>query len=75
MSYPANSESRPGGPRPGDAQPGGADDSSVSAFDRRVWPTIIIVGLVIVVLVNIGFIYVAVAGQDDVVPSYFTEPR
>lgn len=75
MSYPANSEGQPGGPQPGGAQPGGADDSSVTAFDRRVWPAIIIVGLVIVVLVNIGFIYVAVSGQDEVVPSYVTEPR
>jgi flagellar basal body-associated protein FliL len=41
----------------------------------RLWPIAIIVGLVIVVLVNALFIYIAVSGADDVVPSYNTEPR
>jgi hypothetical protein len=33
------------------------------------------VGLVLVVLVNAVFIYIAVSGADDVVPSYVTEER
>jgi hypothetical protein len=41
----------------------------------RLWPTIIIIGLVVVGLVNGLFIYIAVSGADDVVPSYLTEER
>jgi hypothetical protein len=41
----------------------------------RLWPTLIIAGLVLVALVNGIFIYIAVSGADDVVPSYFTEER
>jgi hypothetical protein len=33
------------------------------------------VGLVFVVVVNAIFIYIAVSGADDVVPSYQTEER
>jgi len=47
----------------------------VRKFDQRLWPTIIIVGLLIVILMNAVFIYIAVSGQDEVVPSYHTEPR
>lgn len=36
----------------------------------RLWPTIIVVGLVVVVLVNALFICIAVKGADTVVPSY-----
>jgi hypothetical protein len=36
---------------------------------------IITVGLVLVSLVNAVFIYIAVSGADDVVPSYITEER
>ena len=41
----------------------------------RLWPTLIVAGLVFVVLVNALFIYIAVSGADDVVPSYTTEER
>ncbi len=41
----------------------------------RLWPVLITVGLLFVVLVNAIFIYIAVSGADDVVPSYFTEER
>jgi hypothetical protein len=41
----------------------------------RLWPTVIIIGLVLVGLVNGIFIYIAVSGADDVVPSYVTEER
>ena len=40
-----------------------------------VWPTAIVVGLLLVVLVNVGFIVVAVGGADEVVESYTTEAR
>jgi hypothetical protein len=33
------------------------------------------VGLILVVLVNLAFIYVAVSGQDEIVPSYTDERR
>jgi hypothetical protein len=41
----------------------------------RLWPILITVGLAIVILVNAVFIYIAVSGADDVVPSYLTEER
>ena len=41
----------------------------------RLWPVLITVGLVLVILVNAIFIYIAVSGADDVVPSYQTEER
>ena len=41
----------------------------------RLWPILITVGLVFVVLVNGIFIYIAVSGADEVVPSYHTEER
>jgi len=40
-----------------------------------VWPVAIIVALLIVVAVNMAYIWVAVSGADDVVPSYVTEDR
>jgi hypothetical protein len=47
----------------------------VRKFDERQWPVAIIVGLLIVILVNAIFIFVAVSGQDEIAPSYYTEPR
>ena len=41
----------------------------------RLWPILIAVGFVLVILVNAIFIYIAVSGADDVVPSYQTEER
>ena len=49
--------------------------NQVRKVDRVLWPVMIIVGLIIVALVNAVFIYVAVSGQDEVVPSYHTEVR
>ena len=40
-----------------------------------LWPTMIIVGLLLVVIVNIAFVTIAVSGQDDVVPSYVEGDR
>jgi hypothetical protein len=42
--------------------------------DRR-WPIAIIVGLMIMMIVNFGFIYIAVSGADQVVESYRQERR
>lgn len=39
------------------------------------WVIAIITGLVIMALVNFAFIYVAVRGADEVVPSYNLEQR
>ena len=44
------------------------------AADRR-WPWAIAIGLLIVILVNAAFAYIAVHGADPVVRSYLTEPR
>lgn len=39
------------------------------------WPIAIAVGLFLVILVNLTFIYIAVSGKDDIVPTYRTERR
>lgn len=39
------------------------------------WPVGIALSLLVVILVNALFVYVAVHGADPVVPSYQTEPR
>jgi hypothetical protein len=48
---------------------------STNENDGRRWPLAIALGLLLVVVVNAIFIYVAVSGSDGVVPSYATEPR
>lgn len=48
----------------------------VSSESRdRLWPIAITVGLLVVIFVNVAFIYIAVSGADEVVPSYATEER
>lgn len=42
---------------------------------EHLWPAAIAVGLLIVALVNVTFIYIAVTGADEVVPSYVHGPR
>jgi hypothetical protein len=42
---------------------------------RSPWVLGIIIGFVVVLLVNAGFIYIAVKGADQVVPSYLSEER
>ena len=39
------------------------------------WPIAIAVGLFLVILVNLAFIYIAVSGKDEIVPTYHTERR
>ncbi|HKK93648.1 MAG TPA: hypothetical protein VJ925_09445 [Longimicrobiales bacterium] len=41
----------------------------------RLWPTLIVAGMVVVVMVNAAFIWIAVDGADEVVPSYMEEER
>jgi hypothetical protein len=42
---------------------------------KSPWVVGIIIAFVVVALVNAGFIYVAVKGADQVVPSYNAEQR
>jgi hypothetical protein len=44
------------------------------SIDRR-WPWGIALGLLLVVLVNAAFAWIAIRGADPVVASYRTEPR
>ncbi|UCG85797.1 MAG: hypothetical protein JSW71_18045 [Gemmatimonadota bacterium] len=39
------------------------------------WPVGIAIGLLVMILVNLAFIYIAVSGADEVVPSYQIEAR
>jgi hypothetical protein len=61
---PSGSASSGQGPSGVDPKPG-----------ARLWPILITLGLVFVILVNAVFIYIAVSGADEVVPSYHTEER
>ena len=60
-------------PAPARTEEGASD--AVGRTRYRIWPVLITLGLVLVVLVNAVFIYIAVSGADDVVPSYHTEER
>jgi hypothetical protein len=42
---------------------------------RSPWVTGIIIGFVVMLLMNAVFIYVAVKGRDQIVPSYAAEER
>jgi type IV secretory pathway VirB3-like protein len=42
---------------------------------RSPWIIGIIIMFAVIVVVNVGFIYIAVKGADQVVPSYLTEER
>jgi hypothetical protein len=42
---------------------------------RSPWVIGIVIGFVVMVLVNAAFIYIAVKGADQVVPSYHAEQR
>ncbi len=50
------------------------DRETTDQGDPR-WPVGLIIGLVIVVLVNLAFIFIVVSDADDVVSSYSTEER
>ena len=64
-----SSHRTPSGNRFGATAEDGPGDGS------RLWPIAIAIGLLLVVLVNLAFIYIAVSGADEITPSYFTEPR
>ena len=42
---------------------------------RSPWPLAIVIGLVLVAIVQVLFIYIAVRGQDPVAESYTTTAR
>jgi hypothetical protein len=42
---------------------------------RSPWPVAIIAGLLLVVVANATYIYLALSHRDAVAPSYVTEPR
>jgi hypothetical protein len=44
-------------------------------LDSLRWPVGIALALLIVIAVNVVFVYVAVRGADEVAPSYVIEPR
>ena len=46
-----------------------------NSADGRHWPWGIAIGLFLVIMVNVVFIYIAIHGADTVVSSYTTEPR
>lgn len=46
-----------------------------AALGSRVWPVAVALSLLVVVCVNLAFIYIAVTGADEVVPSYAEEER
>ncbi len=52
-----------------------ATSSPARRSPRSPWLIAIVVGLILVALVNVVFIYIAVHAQDPVVDSYVTEPR
>ncbi|MDZ4862613.1 MAG: hypothetical protein SGJ01_04130 [Gemmatimonadota bacterium] len=41
----------------------------------RRWPWAIALGLLLVILVNVAFAWIAISGADPVVSSYTTESR
>ncbi|MDP2958229.1 MAG: FixH family protein [Longimicrobiales bacterium] len=48
----------------------GGGKERVALTRDRIWPWAIAIALALVVLVNAVFIYIAVTGADEVVPSY-----
>lgn len=57
------------------AEDGRAPKGSEAGGGIRLWPVLIVLGMTLVILVNGLFIYIAVKGADEVVPSYNTEER
>jgi len=53
----------------------GGDKGRITVSRDHLWPTIIIVALALVMVVNAVFIYIAVKGADEVAPSYVQGER
>jgi hypothetical protein len=62
-------------PETGDVGTGQGGARRYPVKGDRLWPILLAAGLLFVILVNALFIYIAVSGADDVVPSYHTEER
>jgi len=62
----------PGATAPAD--PGSERSTSLFATGR-IWPVAVALSLFVVVCVNLAFVYIAVTGADQVVPSYVEEER
>lgn len=52
-----------------------APDPTPPPRTDRLWPALIIAGMLVVIAVNAAFIWIAVDGADEVVPSYMEEAR
>jgi len=52
-----------------------ADQGSKEVKKDHLWPILITILLVVVIAVNAAFIYIAVAGADDVDPAYVQGER
>lgn len=50
-------------------------DAAAPSRGRSPWVVGIVIGLVLMVLVNLAFIYIAVSDADHIVPSYQLEHR
>ncbi len=50
-------------------------DSAAEVRPDRLWAVIIVVGLVVMMAVNVAFIYIAVTGADAVDPAYVEGER
>jgi len=62
-------------PPEAEVRPARTDRPLAPPSPDRLWPRLIVAGLLVVVLVNVAFIWIAVSGADDVVPSYTEEER
>ena len=51
------------------------ENAAARAKPDRLWPMILTLGLVVVVVVNGIFIYMAFSGADDVDPAYVEGTR
>lgn len=67
-------ERTPGAPSSSEGR-GTAPEGPRASEESRLWPVLIVLGMTLVILVNGLFIYIAVKGADEVVPSYNTEER
>lgn len=56
-------------------EPRGTSAHELDSRPDHLWPRLIVGGLLLVVVVNFAFIWIAVSGADDIVPSYVEEER